>query len=109
MISGAVARRAVANATLHDWLPVAVLPPILVADAAISAAGHPITVVSVLAGIPGCLPLAVRRLVPLPALFVLVTAGIILVLWQLHPPNTVVFIPMVALFELSKPGNPRPS
>ena len=28
------------------------------------------------------------------------TAGIILVLWQLHPSNTVVIIPMIALFAL---------
>jgi signal transduction histidine kinase len=109
MISGAVARRAVANATLLDWLPVALVPPILVADAAISAAGHPITVVNVLAGIVGCMPLAVRRQVPLPALFVLVTGGIILVLWRLHPPNTVVLIPMVGLFELAKRGDRRRS
>jgi signal transduction histidine kinase len=109
MISGAVARRAVANATLLDWLPVAVVPPILVADAAISAAGNPITVVNVLAGIVGCLPLALRRRVPLHALFVLVTGGIILVLWRLHPPNTVVLIPMIALFELAKRGDRRRS
>jgi signal transduction histidine kinase len=109
MISGAVARRAIANATLLDWLPVAVVPPILVADAAISAAGHPITVVNVLAGIVGCLPLVIRRRVPLPALFLLVTGGIVLVLWRLHPPNTVVLIPMIALFELARRGDRRRS
>jgi signal transduction histidine kinase len=109
MISGVMARRAVANPVVMDWLPVAMVPPILVADAAISVAGHPITIVNVLAGIVGCMPLAMRRQVPLPVLFVLVTGGIVLVLWRLHPPNTVVLIPMIALFELAKRGDRRRS
>jgi signal transduction histidine kinase len=47
--------------------------------------------------------------VPFLVLFLLVTAGIILVLWQLHPPNTVVIIPMIALFELALSGDRRRS
>ena len=36
-------------------------------------------------------------------------AGVVLVLWQLHPANTVVIIPMVALFELALSGDRRRS
>lgn len=39
----------------------------------------------------------------------MLTAGIILVLWQLHPASTVVVIPMVALFELALRGDRRRS
>jgi signal transduction histidine kinase len=97
------------SATFLDWLPVAVVPPILIVDAAISRDGGPITIVSVLAAFAGCLPLAARRRVPIAVMFPLVTAGIILVLWQLHPPNTVVIIAMIALFELALSGDRRRS
>jgi signal transduction histidine kinase len=99
----------VRSSELLDWLPVAVVPPIIILDAATSTGGRPITVVSVLAAFVGCLPLVVWRRVPFPVLFPLVTAGIILILWQLHPPNTVVIIPMIALFELALSGDRRRS
>jgi signal transduction histidine kinase len=90
-------------------MPVAVVPPILIVDAAVSHDGKPITFVSVLAAFVGCVPLAMWRRVPFLVMFPLVTAGIILVLWQLHPPNTVVIIPMIALFELALSGDRRRS
>ena len=109
MIRKDVATRVTNSAAFLDWLPVAVVPPILIVDAAVSQSGKPITVVSVLAAFVGCLPLAVWRRVPFVAIFPLVTAGIILILWQLHPPNTVVIIPMIALFELALSGDRRRS
>jgi signal transduction histidine kinase len=109
MIRRDVARRVVSSREFLDWLPVAVVPPIMILDAATSSGAKPITVASVLAAFVGCLPLVVWRRVPFAAMFPLVTAGIILVLWQLHPPNTVVIIPMIALFELALSGDRRRS
>ncbi|MBV9049023.1 MAG: sensor histidine kinase [Solirubrobacterales bacterium] len=109
MIRGVVGRGAARTATVVDWLPVLALPPVLVIDAAISSAGKPITVLSLLAAIVACLPLVIRRRVSFPALAPLLVAGIVLVLWQLHPANTVVLIPMVALFELAVGGDRRRS
>jgi signal transduction histidine kinase len=109
MIPEDVATRVTSSAAFLDWLPVAVVPPILIVDAAVSQGGKPITVVSVLAAFVGCLPLAVWRRVPFLVMFPLVTAGIILILWQLHPPNTVVILPMIALFEMALTGDRRRS
>ncbi len=109
MIRGVVGRGAARTAILVDWLPVLALPPVLVIDAATSSAGKPITVLSVLAAIVACLPLAIRRRVSFPVLAPLLVAGIVLVLWKLHPANTVVLIPMVALFELAVGGDRRRS
>jgi signal transduction histidine kinase len=109
MIREDVATRVTPTAAFLDWLPVVAVPPILVVDAAVSQGGKPITVVSVLAAFVGCLPLAVRRRVPFQVIFPLVTVGILLVLWQLHPSNTVVIIPMIALFELARGGDRRRS
>jgi signal transduction histidine kinase len=92
-----------------DWLPVVVLPPVLVIDAALSPLGNPITVISVLGGIAGCLPLVLRRWVSFPVLVAPLVGGIVLVLWQLHPVDTVVLIPMWALFECALRGDRRQS
>jgi signal transduction histidine kinase len=91
------------------WLPVAVLPPVLGLAAALSDGGPAVSVLGVLAAVAGCTPLLLRRRLPLLALFPLVTAGIVLVLFALEPGNTVVLIPMVALVELAARGNRRRS
>jgi len=109
MIYRAVAARAERHAAVLDWLPVLVIPVVLVLDAATASEARPITVPGVLAAFVGCLPLALRRRVSFPILAPLLTAGIILVLWQLHPASTVVVIPMVALFELALGGDRRRS
>jgi signal transduction histidine kinase len=109
MISGDVARRVASSEVLLDWLPVLVVAPILIIDAAISAVGKPLTVVSVLSAFVACLPLGLRRHVSFPLLFPLVVAGVLLVLWQLHPANTVVIVPMVVLFQLALSGDRRRS
>jgi signal transduction histidine kinase len=91
------------------WLPVVVLPPLLVLDAALTGDGPAVSVLGVLAAIVGCLPLLLRRRLPFLALAPLLTAGIVLVLWRLEPGNTVVLIPMVALVELAARGDRRRS
>jgi len=98
----AVVARLTRNARFWAWLPVAVLPPVLVLDAALSRhPGKPVTVVGVLAAVVACLPLVVRRRLRFAVLAPLLTAGILLVLWLLEPGNTVVLIPAVALAELA--------
>jgi signal transduction histidine kinase len=81
----------------------------MIADAAISSSGEPITAVSVLATFAGSTPLVLRRRLSFPALAPILVAGIVLVLWQLNPGNTVVLIPMVALFEVAVRGDRRRS
>jgi signal transduction histidine kinase len=99
---GAVSdRRARRTAAIGTWLPVAVLAPLLVLDAAFTAEGPPVTPLAVLAAVVGCLPLTLRSRLPFVALAPLLTAGIVLVLWQLEPANTIVLIPMVALAEVA--------
>jgi hypothetical protein len=48
MVVGAVARRLASSAVVLDWLPVLLVPPVLVIDAALSVQGKPIGVVNVL-------------------------------------------------------------
>ncbi len=103
------AKRLACSPVVLDWLPVVVVPVVLVTDAALSAAGKPLGVVNVLLTIVACLPLALRRHLSFPALTPLIVGGVVLVLWQLHPANTVVLIPMVALFELALSGDRRRS
>ncbi len=59
--------------------------------------------------IAGCLPLVLRRRLSFPRMAPLLVGGVVLVLWLLHPENTVVLIPMVALFELALGGDRRRS
>jgi signal transduction histidine kinase len=100
-MTGVVARLA-REPRFWAWLPVLVLPPVLVLDAALSDnPDKPVTAVGVLTAVVACLPLVVRRRLPFVALSVLITAGIVLVLWRLEPGNTVVLIPAVALAELA--------
>jgi signal transduction histidine kinase len=96
-----VLERLARSPTLRAWLPVAVLPPILVADSLISAEGPGVTALGVLAAVVGCLPLVLRSRLGFAALAPLLVPGIILILWQLEPGSTVVLIPMVALYELA--------
>jgi signal transduction histidine kinase len=91
------------------WLPLVVLPPLLVLDGALSGGGPAISVPRVLAVIAGCLPLLLRRRLSFLGLAPLLTAGIVLVLYAVEPSNTVVLIPMVALVELAARGSRRRS
>ena len=109
MIRTVVARRLARSAVVLDWLPVLLVPPVLVVDAAISAQGKPIGALNLLCTVVACLPLALRRHLSFPVLAPLLVLGVVLVLWQLHPANTVVLIPMIALFELALSGDRRRS
>ena len=104
-----VARRFACSPVVHDWLPVLLVPIVLVIDAVLSSQGKPLGVVNVLCAFVACLPLALRRHVTFPVLGPLVVGGVVLVLWQLHPANTVVVIPMIAMFELALNGDRRRS
>jgi signal transduction histidine kinase len=103
------ARRLARSPVVLDWLPVLLVPVALVTDAALSAAGKPLGAANVLCAFMACTPLALRRHVTFPVLAPLVVGGVVLVLWQLHPANTVVLIPMIALFELALSGDRRRS
>ncbi|MFZ1996479.1 MAG: sensor histidine kinase [Solirubrobacteraceae bacterium] len=104
-----MARRLARSPVVLDWLPVLLVPVVLVIDAALSVRGKPIGVVNVLAAFAGSSPLALRRHVTFPVLAPLLVGGVTLVLWQLHPENTVVVIPMIAMFELALSGDRRRS
>ncbi len=104
-----VARRLARSPAVLDWLPVLLVPVVLVIDAALSAQGKPIGVVNVVCAFVASLPLALRRHLSFPVLSPLIVGGVILVLWQLHPANTVVVIPVIALFELALNGDRRRS
>ena len=108
-MSGAVVARLARSAAVRAWLPVVVLPPLLVADAALTDDGPPVTALGVLAAVVGCLPLVLRARLGFAVLGPLITVGIILILSQLEPGNTVVLIPMVALVELAARGDRRRS
>jgi signal transduction histidine kinase len=110
MIRGTV-RRIAESELVNDWWPVVVLPPIMLADAALSSdpAVKPITVLSVLATIVACLPLVLRRHLGFGALVLPVTAGVALEVWQLNPSGTIALIPMVALLECTLRGDRRRS
>jgi signal transduction histidine kinase len=104
-----VTRRFACSPVLHDWLPVLVVPVVLVIDAALSSQGKPLSVVNVACAFVACTPLAVRRHVSFAVLAPLIVGGVVLVLWQLHPVNTVVVIPMIGMYDLALNGDRRRS
>ena len=106
---GAMADRVPLSAATVAWLPVGALPPLLLLDAALTAEGPEVSALGVVASVVGCLPLVLRRRLSFAAQAPLLTAGIVLVLWQLEPGNTVVLIPIVALAELAARGDRRRS
>jgi signal transduction histidine kinase len=109
MMRLAMARRLACSPVVHDWLPVLVIPIVMIVDAGLSADGKPIGVVNTLCAFVAATPLALRRYVTFPVLAPLIVGGVILSLWQLHPTNTVVLIPMIALFQLALSGDRRRS
>ena len=108
-MSGAVVARLARSAAVRAWLPVVLLPPLLIVDAALTEDGPAVTALGVVAAVVGCLPLVLRSRLGFAVLGPLITAGIVLMLWQLEPGNTVVLIPMVALVELAARGDRRKS
>jgi signal transduction histidine kinase len=89
------------------WLPVIVLPPVLVGEALLTDKGPDVTASGPLVAVIGCLPLVLRSRLGFPALAPVLVAGIVLILFVLEPGNTVVLIPMVALADLAARSDRR--
>jgi signal transduction histidine kinase len=94
------------SATFRAWLPVLVLPPILLGDAAI-VGEKPVTWAGVVVAVVACLPLVLRSRLSFVWMGPLITGGIILLLTQIEPENTLVLIPAVALVELGMRSSRR--
>jgi signal transduction histidine kinase len=90
------------NPTLLRWLPVIVLPPVLLLDGVLSEKGEPVDVLSVVFAYAAVLPLVLRERLGFFGILPLLLAGIVLVLWDFEPGTTVVAIPAWALFELAR-------
>ncbi len=107
-MSGALLDRLARSSTLRTWLPVAALPPVLLAEALLTPDHGPdVTAFGPVAAVVGCLPLVLRGRLGFLALGPLLTAGIVLILFALEPGNTVVLIPMVALYDLATRSDRR--
>src|SRR4051794_7648653 len=104
---GAMLARALRSPAFATWLPVALLAPVMVLDAARQGTG--VTALGVVGAVVGCLPLVLRGRVPFVVLAPLLSAGIVVVLWTLDVGDTVVLIPIVALIDLAERGTPRRS
>jgi signal transduction histidine kinase len=92
-----------ANPTLLRWLPVIVLPPILLLDALLSSKpGTEVDLLGVLCAYLAVLPLTLRHRLRFLQLAPLLVAGIVLVLWAFEPGTTIVAIPAWALFDMAR-------
>jgi signal transduction histidine kinase len=90
------------NATFMRWLPVIVLPPVLLLDGAMSDKGDPVDLLSVVVAYVAVLPLALRARLGFFGMAPLLVGGVVLVLWDFEPGTTVVAIPAWALFDLAR-------
>src|SRR3712207_6664519 len=90
------------NPTLQRWLPVVVLPPILLLDGLFLEHSGGVEPTSVLTAIAATLPLALRDRFGFFAMAPLLVGGVVLVLWDFEPGTTVVAIPAWALFDLAR-------
>jgi len=88
------------SVTFRAWLPVLVIPPVLLVDAAM-VDEKPVTWTGVVVAVVACLPLVLRSRLSFVWMGPLITAGIVLLLTQIEPKNTLVLIPAVALVELA--------
>jgi signal transduction histidine kinase len=109
MSAAARLRRMALTPRAVAWLPVVVIPPILIVDALLEQAGKPLNALNVLSAFVVCLPLVWRARLGVLPLVAFVVAGVILVMALLHPGNTVVVLPMWALFDLALHGDRRRS
>jgi signal transduction histidine kinase len=90
------------NQTLLRWLPVIVLPPVLLLDGVLSEKGDPVDLLSVVFAYVAVLPLALRSRLGFFGMAPLLVGGVVLVLWDFEPGTTVVAIPAWALFDLAR-------
>ena len=91
-----------ATPAVQRWLPVIVLPPILLLDGVLSEKGSDVDLLSVLVAYVAVLPLALRERLGFFAMAPLLVGGVVLVLWNFEPGTTVVAIPAWALFDLAR-------
>jgi signal transduction histidine kinase len=91
-----------ASPRLQRWLPVIVLPPILLLDGVLSEKGDAVDLLSVLVAYVATLPLALRSRLGFFGMAPLLVGGVVLVLWDFEPGTTVVAIPAWALFDLAR-------
>ena len=91
-----------ASPTLQRWLPVIVLPPILLLDGVLSEKGDQVDLLSVVIAYVATLPLALRPRLGFFGMAPLLVGGVVLVLWNFEPGTTVVAIPAWALFDLAR-------
>ena len=92
----------IANPTVLRWLPVIVLPPILLLDGVLSEKGDPVDLLSVVLTYLAVLPLALRARLGFFGMAPLLVGGVVLVLWDYEPGTTVVAIPAWVLFDLAR-------
>src|ERR671914_1801159 len=90
------------NQTLLRWLPVIVLPPVLLLDGLLSEKGDPVDLLSVVFAYVAVLPLALRARLGFFGMAPLLVRGVVLLLWDFEPGTTVVAIPAWALFDLAR-------
>ena len=93
---------ALRNPTLRRWLPVIVIPPVLLLDGVLSANGDPVDLLSVVIAYVATLPLVLLPRFGFFTLAPFLVAAVVLVLWNFEPGTTVVAIPAWALFELAR-------
>ena len=98
---------ALRNPTVVRWLPVIVLPPILLLDGVLSAEGRPVGLLSIVVAYVATLPLVLRARLGFFAMAPLLVGSVVLVLWDFKPSTTVVVIPACALFELARRNGRR--
>jgi hypothetical protein len=91
-----------ASPTLQRWLPVIVLPPILLLDGVLSEKGDQVDLLSVVIAYVATLPLALRPRLGFFGMAPLLVGGVVLALWDFEPGTTVVAIPAWALFDLAR-------
>jgi signal transduction histidine kinase len=87
---------------LWRWLPVVVLPPVLLLDGVLSERGDDVDALSVVLAYVAALPLVLLDRLGFLAMAPLIVAGVVLVLWDFEPGTTVVAMPAWALFELAR-------
>src|SRR3954451_21849823 len=88
--------------TVQRWLPVIVLPPILLLDGALSKEPGGIDVLSVLFAYLAVLPLALRERLGFFGMAPLLGACVVLVLWDFEPGTAVDAVPAWALVGLAR-------
>jgi signal transduction histidine kinase len=94
---------ALRNPTLQRWLPVIVLPPILLLDGLLSKEhGGDVDLLSVVFTYIAVLPLALRERLGFFGMAPLLVGGVVLLLWDYEPGTTVVAIPAWALYDLAR-------